>query len=88
MHMTPHEQQANANGTVWQPSDLCWLKVLAKVSLAASVPAVSANQTLSAYTVDTFTKDVQDQVQPYILHFSTWPMLVKTNISCTVECSC
>ena len=38
------------------------VQVLAPVTTAAVVPAVTASQTLSAYTVDTFTPDLQKQV--------------------------
>ncbi len=47
---------------------VCWLQVLAKVTSAAEVPAVASAQTLSAYTVATFTQDVENQVLPRILH--------------------
>lgn len=39
------------------------MQVSAAISSAASVPAVKSSQTLSAYTVDSFTRDVQYQVQ-------------------------
>ena len=38
------------------------VQVLAKITAAASVPAVTASQTLTAYTVDSFTPDLQQQV--------------------------
>ena len=38
------------------------VQVLAPVTVAVSVPAVKASQTLSAYTVDTFTQSVREQV--------------------------
>ena len=43
-------------------SHLLGAQVLAKVTAAAVVPAVAASQTLTSYSVDTFTPDVQQQV--------------------------
>ena len=42
--------------------------MLPVVTTAATVPAVKASQTLSAYTVDTFTATIQNQVSRLLLH--------------------
>ncbi len=54
----------------------CLSQVSDTPSSAPLVPAVSASQTLSAYTVDSFTKDVQQQVK----HASCMSYLMHTDV--------